>query len=284
MTAQADASNPLGKLYYWARRWPSWPIIRHLRCVQFRRLRPLRNGRKLQGTTSVVRYYWANFLERHRTDIRGHGLEVGTTETIQRYGGPALTKADAIDLTAHSPQVTVVADLSRADHLPSDTYDCFIIQFTMTVIYDVEAALYHSIRILEPGGVLLVNFACVDYYLHRGLDMGTGAPLYMFWWFTPIQVANTLQRLGLAETDYQMDVCGNLFTRLAFQMNLPAEELTQRELDFADPGQPLLICVRIVKPIHWQATKPEYRDPLWLPKVTPARLSPVTGHYGDEYV
>lgn len=270
--------------YRWLRRWRAWPIIRQLRCVQLRRLRPLHNGQRLPGTTSVVRYYWARFLERHRADIQGHGLEIGTSDTIRQYGGQMLTKADAIDLAAHSSEVTVVADLSRADHVPSDTYDCFVIQFTMTVIYDVEAALYHAIRMLKPGGVLLVNFACVDYYLHRGLDMGTGAPLYMYWWFTPIQVANTLQRLGLAETDFQIDVCGNLFTRFAFLMNMPAEELTGHELDFADPGQPLLICSRIAKPVHWQAAKPEYRDVLWLPKVTPARLSPVTGHYGDEYV
>lgn len=284
MTVRADEDKPLRNLYLWAQRWPTWPIIRHLRCMQFRRLRPLRNGQPVPGTMSVVRYYWAKFLEKHRPDIRGHGLEIGTTETLLKYGGQALTQADALDLTAHNPEVAVVADLSRADHVPADTYDCFIIQFTMTVIYDVEAALYHAIRILKPGGVLLVNFSCVDYYLHRGLDMGTGAPLYMYWWFTPIQVANTLQRLGLAETDYQLVVCGNLFTRVAFQMNLPAEELTQEELDFADPGQPLLICARIVKPVHWQAAKPEYRNPVWVPKVTPARMSPVTGHYGDEYV
>ena len=283
MTVQAGENKPQPSLVRRARRWTAWPIIRQLRCMQFRRLRPLRNGQPVPGTLSVVRYYWAKFLEKQRPDIRGHGLEIGTTETIRQYGGQALTQADALDLTAHSPEVAVVADLSRADHLPPDVYDCFVVQFTMSVIYDAEAALYHAIRILKPGGVLLINFSCVDFYLHRGLDMGTGAPLYMYWWYTPIQVANTFQRLGLAETDYQLDVCGNLFTRFAFQMNLPAEELTQAELDYADPGQPLLICARILKPANWQAPQPGYRDPVWVPKIAPARWSPVNGHYGDDY-
>jgi hypothetical protein len=151
------------------------------------------------------------------------------------------------------------------------------------VIYDVEAALYHAIRLLKPGGVLLVNFWCVDFYLYRGLDMGTGAPLYMYWWFTPIAVENLLRSLALNERDYQVTVYGNLLTRMAFLMNLPAEELTQAELDFADPGQPLLICVRVVKPPAWAAVKPAYREPLWTPDIKPARSSPTTGHYGDVY-
>jgi SAM-dependent methyltransferase len=262
--------------------WRSWPLIRQLRAMQFRRLRPFWNGGG-RGRLSVIRYYWHDFLEKHRTDIQGRGLEVGDTSTIRHYGGSALTQADAIDLTAHSPEVKVVADLSRADHVTPEVYDCFVNQFTMAVIYDVEAAVYHAIRLLKPGGVLLINFWCVDFYLYRGLDMGTGAPLYMYWWFTPIGVENLLRSLALNERDYQVTVYGNLLTRMAFLMNLPAEELTQEELDFADPGQPLLICVRVVKPPDWAAVKPIYREPLWAPDLTPARSSPTTGHYGDVY-
>jgi hypothetical protein len=265
----------------WLKRWRTWPGIRHLRMMQLRRLRPLHNGHA--WGTPVVRYYWAHFLEEHRADIRGRGLEIGTADTLRQYGGAALTSAEAIDLAVHSPEVTVVADLSRADHVPGEGYDCFLIQFTMTVVCDVEAALYHAIRLLKPGGVLLVNFACVDYYLYRGLDMGTGAPLYMYWWFTPLHVEEMLHRLGLARTDYILEGKGNLFTRFAFQMNLMAEELTDAELTYDDPGHPLLLCVRVVKPAQWQAEKPVYREPLVRPQLPPAQLSSSTGHYGDEY-
>ena len=263
------------------RHWRSWPIIRHLRAMQFRRLRPFWNGQS--HGTSVIRYYWHQFLEEHRADIRGYGLEIGSTETIKKYGGEALTRADALDLTAHSPEVRVVANLSRADHVPDNTYDCFVNQFTTAVIYDIEAALYHAIRLLKPEGVLLINFWCVDFYFHRGLDMGTGAPLYMHWWFTPIQVENLLRSLALTGADYQLEIYGNLLTRMAFLMNLPAKELTPHELDYKDAGQPLLICARVVKPANWQATKPTYREPSWLPKHNPFQVSPTTGHYGDAY-
>jgi SAM-dependent methyltransferase len=252
------------------------PVIRQLRCLQFRRLHPLRSGQ--QRGTPIVRYYWARYLEKYQPDIRGHAIEIGTTATIRQYGGNALRCATAIDLVAHSPEITVVADLSRADHVPSDTYDCFVNQFTMHVIYDVDAALYHSIRILKPGGVLLINFSCLDYYFADGLDMHTGSPLYMHQWFTPIQVENLMRRLSLEEPDYQIETFGNLFARIAYQMNMAAEELTAHELEYVDGGHPLLICARVVKPLHWQATKPEYRDP-WLPDETPAQWNPETGHY-----
>jgi SAM-dependent methyltransferase len=264
-----------------SRHWRSWPLIRQLRSLQFRRLQPFGQGRS--NGTPVIRYYWADFLEKHRADIRDRALEVGDTATIRAFAGQPLSQAEALDLTAHSPEVKVVADLSRADHVPGDRYDCFVNQFTTAVIYDVDAAVYHAIRLLKPGGVLLINFWCVDFYLYRGLDMGTGAPLYMYWWFTPIQIENMLRRLGLGEADYELEIYGNLLTRLAFLLNLPAKEFSRAELDYRDPGQPLLICVRVKKPEKWAAPKPDYREPLWTPPLVPARVSPTTGHYGDAY-
>ena len=257
-------------------RWLRLPLIRQLRSTQFRRLQPIGNGR-LRGTP-IVRYYWDRYLQKNRSAIRGVALEIGTTYTIRSYGGQSVDQADAIDLFAHSPEVTVVADLSRADDIAADIYDCFVIQFTMHLIYDVEAALFHAVRILKPGGVLLVNFPCVDYYFPHGLDMGTGEPLYMYWWFTPIQVENILRRIGLHEADYSLEIYGNLFTRVAYQLNLPAEELTEKELDTYDAGHPLLICARVVKPANWQVDKPVYRD-AWRPGIMPSRWNPETGHY-----
>lgn len=263
------------------RHWLSWPVIRQVRALQFRRLRPFGNGRS--AGMSVIRYYWADFLETHRADIRGRALEIGETVTIRAFGGQAVTQPEAIDLSAHNPEVKVVADLARADHLPGDIYDCFVNQFTTAVIYDIKAALYHAIRILKPGGVLLINFWCLDFYLYCGLDMGTGEPLYMYWWFTPIQVENLLRSLTLTDKDYTLTVYGNLLTRTAFLMNIPAKEFTPGELNHIDPGQPLLICARIVKPEGWRGEKPIYCEPQWVPSSTPARVSPKTGHYGDVY-
>ena len=267
------------------RHWTTWPLVRQLRTTRFRRQQPVDGGQSDQ--LSIIRYYWADFLEEHRDDIHGHGLEIGETTTLHAYGGAQLTQADALDLAAHSPEVRVVADLSRADHVESERYDCFIVPFTTAVIYDLEAFVYHAVRLLKPGGVLLINFWSLDFYLHRGLDMGTASkghpPLYMYHWSTPIGIHNLLHSLGLQSDNYQLQVYGNLMARMAFLLNIPARELTAAERDHVDPGQPLLICARIVKPHCWSPPKPAYRDPLWLPTTKPAQLSKETGHYGDEY-
>lgn len=225
----------------------------------------------------MIRYYWEEFLRTHRADVRGDCLEIGGTQTVQRVGGPQVRRADAIDVAARDG-VAVVADLSRADTIAGEAYDCFIVPFTMHLVYDLDAALHHALRLLRPGGVLLVNFPCVDYYFADGLDMGTGRPLFVFWWFTPIQVENLFRRAALSADDYTVTIAGNLFARVAHQMNLPVEELTRAERDHRDAGHPLLISARIVKPRAWQGRKPEYRDP-WLPATTPARWTPQTGHY-----
>jgi hypothetical protein len=252
------------------------PMVGRHRGLNLRRMSPLSDGRP-RGQP-IVRYYWERFLEAHRSDIRGRCLEIGGTLAIRRYGGTAVTHADSIDVTRHSEEITVVADLSRADHMLADTYDCFVNPFTLHLIYDIEAALYHSLRVLKPEGVLLANFPCVDYYFDRGLDMGTGRPLFMFWWFTPIQVENLFRRVGLQSGDYQLRIDGNLFARVAYQLNMASEELSRAELDHADPGHPLLISVRAVKPVHWHVERPAYRE-AWIPSVAPQRWNPVTGHY-----
>lgn len=249
--------------------------MRTWRAGQLRRLEPLAGGR--QRGTAIVRYYWSSFLDLHRADIRGACLEIGSTATLKSIGSAAVATAEAMDLRA-GDGIAIVADLSRADGVASATYDCFVVPFTMHLIYDVEAALYHAVRLVKPGGVLLVNFPCVDYYFPRGLDMGNGAPLFVYWMFTPIQVENLLRRVGLPPSAFQITSYGNLFTRVAYQLNLPAEELSAVERTYSDAGHPLLLCARIVRPHDWQGTRPEYRE-AWRPGVIPAHWNPVTGHY-----
>ncbi|MGB0383295.1 MAG: hypothetical protein ACPGWR_00600 [Ardenticatenaceae bacterium] len=169
-----------------------------------------------------------------------------------------------------------MANLSPTDEVPADTYDCFVNQFTMHVIYDVEAALYHSLHILKLEGVLLINFSCSVYYLSIIIDIPTYVPLFLYHGFTPIAVENLWRRVGLTETDYQLETYGNLFTGLAYQMNMLTEELTNHELQHQDAHYPVLICVCVLKPAHWQAQPPDYREP-WHPQGKVAVWSPKKG-------
>jgi SAM-dependent methyltransferase len=206
--------------------------------------------------TQVVRYYWNRFLEEQHLDIRGRALEIGVTGTIRHFGGNRLTSAEAIDVAPSDPSVTIVADLTKADHVPSDQFDCFVNQFTIHIIYEFRAALYHSIRILKPGGVLLINFPCRSGYPVNGISLGSGQHAHVYWWFTPCLVETVCSELGIDEVHRQVKTYGNYFALAAYLAGIPSEELTRQELETVDPDFPLLICARIQKPLNWS---PRYR-------------------------
>lgn len=184
-------------------------------------------------------------------DIRGRALEIGVTGTVRHFGGDRLTSAEAIDVSASDPSVTIVADLTKADHVPSDQFDCFVNQFTIHIIYDFRAALYHSIRLLKPGGVLLINFPCRSGYPVNGIPLGSGQSAHVYWWFTPCLVEAVLAELGIDESHRLLQTYGNYFALAAYMAGIPSEELTRQELETVDPDFPLLICARIQKPLDW---------------------------------
>jgi hypothetical protein len=68
---------------------------------------------------------------------------------------------------------------------------------------------------------------------------------------------------------------GNLFARVAYQVNKPAEELTDEVRDFVVPGHPPLTRVRAVKPYGCETPQPKHQTP-WVPSVEPAQRNPVT--------
>ena len=54
-----------------------------------------------------------------------------------------------------NPEATIVGDLSKADHIPSEHFDCIIITQTLNRVYEIRNALYTLFCILKTGGVLL---------------------------------------------------------------------------------------------------------------------------------
>lgn len=238
----------------WKHRCLSLPLVRHLRGLMLRRTSALYPGRAID--TQVVRYYWSRFLSERRSDIRGRVLEIGTTDTVRYVGGKNVEVAEAIDIVASSSSVTIVADLADAGHVPSDQFDCFVNQFTIHLLYDFKAALYHSIRLLKPGGVLLINFPCRSGYPADGIPLGGERKAHVYWWFTPRLVETVLSELGITGSHCQLKTYGNLFALTAYMAGIPSEELTVHELEAQDPDIPLLICARVQKPHDWS---PRYR-------------------------
>jgi SAM-dependent methyltransferase len=205
--------------------------------------------------TPIPRFYWNDFLTQHRNAFRGHGIEVGSDATIRRIGGAALTKVDVLNISPGSG-VTIVADLCTGEHIPSNQFDVFLNQFTLHMVLDHQKALYHSLRMLKPGGRLVVSFPCVSGYPAEGVPYSEPRT-YVERWFTPIGVERLLNQF-VPSSSYEMQVYGNRHARASYVLGIGSESLPSALLRKHDPHWPVAIGAVITKPDSWQ---PAYVPP-----------------------
>ena len=198
-----------------------------------------------------VRHYWNLFLRQHRQDIRGSALEIGNANMVKGFGGTAVTRTTVLDAVAGNG-VDVVADLAHAWNVPNSCFDVFINQFSMHVIEDDLSALFHSVRILRPGGVLLVNFPCVSSYPADGLEYTPGKRSFVQRWYSPAGVRRMIDRLGLSE-HATIETFGNDVGMMAYVHGISTRLLRHQWLAVSDPAVPILVCARITRPADWPA-------------------------------
>jgi SAM-dependent methyltransferase len=237
MAQQREMSDPLAR----SGRPINWGDLR--------RLTPISSVWGLDRGKPLDRYYIENFLRQHRQDIRGRVLEMKDPGYTMQFGGD-VTLSDVLDINPTNAHATIVADLTAADSVPAETFDCFVLTQTLHQIFDVRAALSHSLRILKGGGVLLCTFPSVtriDSHFEGG-----GFEESDFWRFTN---ACLLRLFGefLPADSFAVEGFGNVMTCAAFLYGLSPDELTVEELDHADPWFPLIYCVRAVKPLRTAA-------------------------------
>ena len=136
---------------------PRHPPVGLVRFGSLRRLQPIGRIFGSEWGQCIDRYYIESFLAHHAADIYGHVLEVADHTYTRQFGGTRVQQSDVLHVAPQHPGATITADLTCADHLPSETFDCVIFTQTLQFIYDVRAALRTLYRILKPGGVLLAT-------------------------------------------------------------------------------------------------------------------------------
>jgi SAM-dependent methyltransferase len=213
-----------------------------VRFGSLRRLEPLSREFGYDRGMPVDRYYIENFLFRHRTDIRGRVLEIADNTYSRRFGGDQVTASDVLHVEAGHPNATIVGDLTCADHIPSETFDCVILTQTLQFIYDVPAVLRTVQRILKPGGVVLVTLPGISPVSRYDMERWGH-----FWGFTT-RSAHRLFEEVFPKDHVQTTAYGNVLTSASFLYGLATEELRKQELDHLDPDYELIITVRATKP------------------------------------
>jgi len=182
-----------------------------------------------------------SFLARHADDIHGHVLEVGDNRYMCKFGGDRVLKEDVLHLTGGKAAATMVADLSRADHIPSNLFDCIILPQTLHLTFDVFAALQTLRRILKPGGVLLATFPGIS-------QINTDECWDHRYWSFTLHSAHRMFGMLFPAKNLEIQSHGNVLAATALLQGVSVEELNRAELDYADDQYQTLIAVRAVKP------------------------------------
>ena len=142
---------------------------------------------------------------------------------------------------AGNPDATIVADLTKADHLPSDMFDAIIFTQTLQVIYDLSAAVRGTRDVLATNGVLLATVPGISQISREDRrDWGD-------WWrFT----SDSVRRLfgdAYGNENVEVEAHGNVLSAACFLYGFAAEELSEAELAHRDPDFEMLMTIRAVK-------------------------------------
>ena len=217
------------------------PPVGQVRFGNLRRVEPISRQFGFDRGQPIDRYYIENFLARHADDIGGRVLEIGDDTYTRQWGGDRVEHADVLHVTEGNPQATFVADLTRADHIPSDAFDCIIFTQTLHLIYDVRSAIRTLYRILKPGGTLLATFPGISQISQD--QWGE----HWYWAFTTQSARRLFEETFLAP-NVEVEAHGNVLAAISFLHGLAVEELRQEELDHHRPSYEVLITLRAVKP------------------------------------
>lgn len=221
-----------------------WPPVGWVRFGHLRRLRPVSQDYGSSRGLEIDRYYIEKFLSEHAGDIRGHVLEIKHNAYTLRFGQDRVTRSDVLHPVEGNPDATIVADLTKANHLPSNVFDAIIFTQTLQVIYDIRTTIATLYRILKPGGVLLATASGMAQLSLEDFDRWGE-----YWRFTS-QSAKLLFKEAFSAGTVTVQSYGNVLTAISFLEGLACEDLKQSELDARDRSYEVLIAVRAVKPEH----------------------------------
>ncbi len=220
------------------------PPVGLVRFGSLRRVNPISREWGEDRGGPVDRYFIERFLDANRSDVHGRVLEIAEDVYSRRFGGGQVT---GIDILAYhedeNPNATIIADLTSAEHIPSNAFDCVIVTQTLQLIYEVRSAVRTLHRILKPGGVALVTAPGIS-QINRHDTEPWGD--YWSWNFTALSMRRLFSE-HFPKENVSVQSHGNVLVAAAFLYGLGRGELTGAELRHHDPDYEVLITVRAKK-------------------------------------
>ena len=235
--------NKIYCFYRRLRRFTLRPPIGYVNLGDFRRLTPISRQFGFDRGLPIGRYYIERFLRFYISVIKGRVLEMGDDSYTKKLGGENVTQSDVLHVTDGNPIATIVADLTCADQIPSNSFDCIILTQTLQFIFDVKAAIQTLYRILKPGGVLLLTGHGISQISRYDMDRWGE-----YWRFTTLSARLIFEEV-FPKKNIIVKAYGNVLAATAYLHGLASEELTNKELDYHDPNYELMITIKASKPV-----------------------------------
>ncbi len=220
-----------------------WPPVGLVRFGNLRRVKPISTTFGLERGRALDRHYIETFLSGRSADVHGHVLEIGTDMYTRLYGGDDVTKVDVLHVAENREPVTIIGDLSHADHIESGSFDCVILTQTLQCVFDLTSAVETVHRILKPGGVVLVTIPGISKISRYDMDR------WGYYWSFTTASARRLFEHRFPSDCVEVEAYGNVLSAISFLHGLSAGELRKRELEYHDPDYQVIITVRAVKPV-----------------------------------
>lgn len=205
-----------------------------------RRIEPVSRSFGFDRGTPVDRFYIERFLATHAADVRGRVVEIGDDTYTRRFGGQDVTRSDVLHVEDDHPNVTLSGDLARAEHIPSEAFDCVVLTQTLQFIYETAAAIRTVHRILKNGGTVLATVPGISPIPQD--QWGEQC----FWSFTAVSIRRLFAEAFGAE-NVEVETHGNALAATAFIQGISAEELSEKELNALDRFYPVLLTVRATR-------------------------------------
>ncbi|MGB5136641.1 MAG: methyltransferase domain-containing protein [Prochlorococcaceae cyanobacterium] len=191
----------------------------------------------------VDRRYIEQFLSDSASVIQGRVLEFGDCKYTRLYGGERVSQSDILDNNNNNRKANIIADITNACSIESNTYDCLIVTQVLVLIRDYEEALAELIRILKPGGTALITVPGISQISPLPTEAANWS-----WSFYPNTMRSLLEMARFEHESIKIASYGNLKTTIAFLAGLAQEDLEQRDYEFNDPQYPLIVAALARKP------------------------------------
>jgi SAM-dependent methyltransferase len=219
-----------------------WPRMGRVNFGDLYRTDPISPIFGLDRGQPIDRYYIDQFLEKCKLDVRDRCLELGDATYINKFGGDRVKQIDVLHVVEGNPDATIIADLTDADHIASDQFDCIIFTQSIQMIYDLKVALRTLHRILKPGGTLLLTSHGISKIGRRLGRDGWGE-----YWHITAQSAESLFEETFPGAHVEVSTYGNVLAATCSLHGLCVEEVAAEDLDVCDPDFEVLVTVRAVK-------------------------------------